>query len=123
MTRSFSKPPTRAEDSTSDMETLMPKVPELDPLEQAVEADSAAYVPITGEKRQHIEAIVGCRRKTKNVNVRINEHDLASLRRRADQQGIPYQTLITSVLHRFVTDRLVDESDVRKALSIVGDRG
>ena len=100
----------------------MPKKTELDPLEKAVEADSAGYVPIAGEKRQRIEAIVGRSRKTKNVNIRISEHDLASLKRKAEQQGIPYQTLITSVLHRFVTDRLVDEVDVRKALSIVADR-
>ena len=100
----------------------MPKKTELDPLEKAIEADSAGCVPIAGEKRERIEAVIGRSRKTKNVNVRISEHDLASLKRKAEQQGMPYQTLITSVLHRFVTDRLVDEADVRRALSIVADR-
>jgi hypothetical protein len=66
--------------------------------------------------------VIGRSRKTKNVNVRISEQDLVSLKHKAGQQGIPYQTLITSVLHRFVTDRLVDEADVRKALGIVADR-
>jgi hypothetical protein len=104
------------------MEAAMPNKTGLDPLEKAVEADSAGYTPITGEKRKRIDAIVGSGRKSKNVNIRISEYDLASLKTKAEQQGLPYQTLITSVLHRFVTDRLVDEADVRKALNIVADR-
>ena len=36
-----------------------------------------------------MEAIVDRRRKTKNVNMRISEQDLASLKRKAEQQGIP----------------------------------
>lgn len=93
-----------------------------DPLEKTIETNSAEYVPIAGEKRQQIEAILDQSRKKKNVNVRISEYDLAGLKRKAGEQGLPYQTLITSVLHRFVTDRLVDEVDVRRALRIVEDR-
>ncbi len=71
------------------MEAAMPKKMELDPLERAVEADSAGHVPIVGEKRQRIEAIAGRGRKTKNVNIQISEHDLASLKRKAEQQESP----------------------------------
>ncbi len=41
-------------------------------------------------------------RKDKRVNIRISERDLLALQKRAVRQGIPYQTLISSVLHKYV---------------------
>jgi predicted DNA binding CopG/RHH family protein len=41
-------------------------------------------------------------RKDKRVNIRISEKDLLDLQKRAVRQGIPYQTLISSVLHKYV---------------------
>ena len=52
-------------------------------------------------------------RKDKRVNIRITENDLVQLQRKAVQDGLPYQTLISSVLHKFVNGRLVEtESSV-----------
>jgi predicted DNA binding CopG/RHH family protein len=42
-------------------------------------------------------------RKNKKINIRISENDLSALKRRAARDGIPYQTLIGSVLHRFAS--------------------
>ena len=81
----------------------------LDPFEKEIEAHVDQFVPITGEKRRRIEAINERSRKTKNINIRITEDDLAHLKRKAEEEGIPYQTLISSVLHKYITDRLVDE--------------
>ena len=41
-------------------------------------------------------------RKDKRINIRISEKDLLALQKRAVHQGIPYQTLISSVLHKYV---------------------
>lgn len=41
-------------------------------------------------------------RKDKRVNIRISEKDLQALQKRAVRQGIPYQTLISSILHKYV---------------------
>ena len=41
--------------------------------------------------------------KNKRVNIRISERDLVLLQRRAVEEGLPYQTLMSSVLHKFVT--------------------
>ena len=40
-------------------------------------------------------------KKTRNINIRLSEKVLANLKVRAVQQGIPYQTLASSVLHQF----------------------
>lgn len=47
-------------------------------------------------------------KKNRKINIRISENDLAALRRRAAREGIPYQTLIGSVLHRFASGLLTD---------------
>ena len=57
------------------------------------------------EHRAYAEATF---RKDKRVNIRISSRDLNLLQRRAITEGIPYQTLIASVLHKFVDGRLKD---------------
>ncbi len=41
-------------------------------------------------------------RKNKRVNIRISERDLNELQRIAVREGLPYQTLISSILHKYV---------------------
>jgi|SRR5450631_995103 predicted DNA binding CopG/RHH family protein len=48
--------------------------------------------------------------KDRRLNIRLSAPVLAGLRARAAEEGLPYQTLIASVLHKFVTGRLVDRS-------------
>jgi predicted DNA binding CopG/RHH family protein len=47
--------------------------------------------------------------KNKRVNIRISEKDLNDLQRKAVEEGLPYQTLMSSVLHKFVTGRLIEK--------------
>jgi predicted DNA binding CopG/RHH family protein len=42
-------------------------------------------------------------RKNRKINIRLTENDLTALQRRAAREGIPYQTLIGSVLHKFAS--------------------
>jgi hypothetical protein len=44
--------------------------------------------------------------KNKRVNIRLSAADLMDLQARAYEEGVPYQTLIASVLHKYVTGRL-----------------
>ena len=45
-------------------------------------------------------------KKNKRVNIRISEVDLELLQEKALIEGLPYQTLMSSVLHKYVTGRL-----------------
>ena len=49
-------------------------------------------------------------KKDKRVNIRISTKDLEALQTRALEEGIPYQTLMASVLHKYVGGRLVEKS-------------
>ena len=48
-------------------------------------------------------------KKDKRVNIRISTKDLEALQKRALEEGIPYQTLMASVLHKYVGGRLVEK--------------
>ncbi len=58
------------------------------------------------EKRQLEEAAHNFLQKDKRINIRISSHDLTGLQKKAAKEGIPYQTLISSTLHKFVTGKL-----------------
>jgi len=49
-------------------------------------------------------------KKDMRVNIRISRKDLEAIQTRALEEGIPYQTLMASVLHKYVSGRLVDKS-------------
>lgn len=48
-------------------------------------------------------------RKDKRLNIRISTKDLLDLQKRAIRDGIPYQTLISSVLHKYVSGSLIEK--------------
>ncbi len=48
--------------------------------------------------------------KNRRVNIRLSSGDLQDIQVKALQEGLPYQTLITSVLHKYVTGQLIELS-------------
>ena len=60
------------------------------------------------EKRRCEEAARRTLQKDRRINIRISARDLEKIRKRAVTEGIPYQTLIASTLHKFVTGKLKD---------------
>ncbi len=49
--------------------------------------------------------------KDYRINVRISKRDVAALKTKALEEGIPYQTLVTSILHKYVTGRIVEKKE------------
>ena len=47
-------------------------------------------------------------KKDTRLNIRVSSHDISALKAKAATEGMPYQTLVSSVLHKFVTGRLVE---------------
>ena len=52
-------------------------------------------------------------RKDKRINVRLSSHDLIGIQRKAAQKGIPYQSLISGLIHQYVEGDLVEEPSSR----------
>jgi predicted DNA binding CopG/RHH family protein len=49
-------------------------------------------------------------KKDKRVNIRISEMDLELIQEKALKEGLSYQTLMSSVLHKYVTGRLSEKN-------------
>lgn len=47
-------------------------------------------------------------RKDRRVNIRMSNRDILAIQGIALEEGIPYQTLMASILHKYVTGRLVE---------------
>ena len=68
--------------------------------EQQIEDAADELVPVSQEERERVERILARARKNKNINIRLSEMDLERIKSRADREGLPYQTLVSSVLHK-----------------------
>ncbi|MEQ1635891.1 MAG: hypothetical protein ABL903_04310 [Methylococcales bacterium] len=76
----------------------------------AFEADEFESV-ITEERKFYLAgAAEAVFKKDKRINIRISSRDLAALQRRALEEGMPYQTLVASVLHKYASGSLRDLS-------------
>jgi predicted DNA binding CopG/RHH family protein len=59
------------------------------------------------EEKRQLEAAAGkTLQKDKRLNIRLSARDLEKLQKRAATEGLSYQTLIASTLHKFVTGQL-----------------
>ena len=56
--------------------------------------------------REAAEATYG---KDQRMNIRISSRDMNSLKVRAREEGIPYQTLVSSIIHRYLRGTLVNK--------------
>lgn len=59
-------------------------------------------------KQQLAKAAEETFKKDKRINIRISSRDLEAIQRRALEEGIPYQTLVSSILHKYVSGSLCD---------------
>ena len=62
------------------------------------------------EKSRYQETARYTMKKNKRINIRMSEKDLNGIKLKALEEGIPYQTLISSVLHKYVSGKLVEKS-------------
>ena len=67
-------------------------------------------VDLETEKERYQTYATATFKKDKRVNIRISNKDLEALQTRALEEGIPYQTLMASVLHKYVSGRMVEKS-------------
>jgi predicted DNA binding CopG/RHH family protein len=87
----------------------------LDPEEEALltsyEADEWQSVDDAEEAvKTYSEYATATFKKDKRVSIRISSKDLEALQKRALEEGLPYQTLIASVLHKYISGLLVERS-------------
>jgi len=63
---------------------------------------------LNDEISKYQDYAIASQKKDKRVNIRISTKNLQALQQKALEEGIPYQTLISSILHKFVNGRFVE---------------
>lgn len=73
--------------------------------------EKGEWIPVSDLAKRKKELAAYARntlRKDKRLNIRISERDLLELQRKAVKEGLPYQTYISSIIHKFVSGTLVE---------------
>jgi predicted DNA binding CopG/RHH family protein len=90
--------------------------------EKTIEKELDSYVPLDNEERSDIEKVVESSKKNKAISLRMSNFDLEKLKEKAEKEGIPYQTLITNILHKYVTNQLYDREEMIKSLRLLEEK-
>ena len=78
-------------------------------------ADEFTAAPI--ELRQKlIAAASNTSAKTERMNIRMSKTDMDNLKAIAHREGLPYQTLVSSIIHKYTSGSLVDITAAKKIL-------
>jgi len=74
--------------------------------------ESGEFVSVLTEKRKAelVTAAKDTVRKDKRINIRISNRDLKAVQLKASEEGIPYQTLVSSIIHKYISGSLKDIS-------------
>ena len=73
---------------------------------EAVEAGEYEST-LTDERKKELIAIAGNTfKKDKRINIRISNRDLLAVQSKASKEGIPYQTLVSSIIHKYISGSL-----------------
>lgn len=76
---------------------------------EAFESDEFESV-LTDDRKTELMAIAQASvKKDKRINIRIAQRDLDAIQRKAMQEGMPYQTLIASILHKYASGSLTEQ--------------
>lgn len=95
----------------------------LDADEQQLENDMAQFQPVNADKKRLIEGIIDKANEKRSVSLRLKSNDFELLKRRAAAEGLPCQTLLASIVHKFLADQLVDRRSILKSMDILRESG
>lgn len=90
----------------------------LDKDEKEIERNFEKYQTVSKTTHKRLESIIENSRKSRPISFRINEMDLERLKEKANKNGLPYQTMINVVLHKFVTDSYLEKDEITKFLKL-----
>ncbi len=91
----------------------------LDEYEERIENEILNFISLSEEEKSKIENIIDKENEKKSISLRLRKYDLEKLKERAQREGIPYQTLLSSIVHKFITDQLIDKRSILKGIQLL----
>ncbi len=81
---------------------------------EIIEAYDTGKMTLSKASREELEAIKAAAsntfKKDKRVTIRLYEHDFIGIQKKALQMGVPYQTLISGIIHRYIEGDLTSKN-------------
>ena len=77
---------------------------------KAIEAGEFESILTKKRRAELVAAAKDTVRKDKRINIRISNRDLKAVQLKASEEGIPYQTLVSSIIHKYISGTLKDIS-------------
>lgn len=77
--------------------------------------DKDEFKPVRNKKAEMArlkQYAVNTMQKNKRINIRLSEKDLLGIQTKASEEGLPYQTLISSILHKYLAGSLREATQV-----------
>lgn len=78
-------------------------------------AYDSGQIKLSKPSKKEIDAIKAAAdntfKKDKRVTIRLYDHDYKGIQKKALQMGVPYQTLISGIIHRYIEGELVSKSN------------
>ena len=79
---------------------------------ESFENDEWKSVPDLKKRKSQLREIAKeTLKKNRRLNIRISEIDLRHLQRKALHEGLPYQTFVSSILHKFVNGGFKEQAN------------
>jgi len=79
-----------------------------------VEAYEKGKMKLSTPSKKEMEAIKATARKTiikdKRITIRLYDHDYQGIQKKAMEMGMPYQTLISGIIHRYIEGDLISKT-------------
>ncbi len=80
-------------------------------IKESVESGEREQVPdFKEEAKRYQEVARATLRKDRRVNIRMTDRDSFHIQKKAMDEGLPYQTYISSILHKFINGRCVEKT-------------
>lgn len=79
-----------------------------------LDALESGRMKLSSPSKKEIEAIKTAAdntfKKNKRITIRLYDHDFTGIRKKAMEMGIPYQTLISGIVHRYIEGELISKT-------------
>ena len=91
----------------------------LDNFEKEIEKNAEQFVKVSKKTQQRIARIISKANEKNRITLRLNNQTLDLIKRKAQEEGLPYQTFISSILHKYANDKLIDEKHILKSMRLL----
>jgi predicted DNA binding CopG/RHH family protein len=91
----------------------------LNKMENDIENNADDFIKASKKVQNRVKKIILKANEKNRVTLRLNNQTLELIKRKAQEEGLPYQTFISSILHKYANDRLIDQKEILKSINLL----